>query len=358
MSFSPSFSGGFSGSGSSPASAGSLASGVPSYGKKLLVTGAAGFIGARFVEFAQEAGYSLISVDDLNLFDTRPEHAGLQFGTRVDLTELEGWIRQHQPDLAAVIHLGACSDTMELDWRVHERLNLDYSRMLWNLCTERKVPFVYASSAATYGEGESGYADDETQMSKLQPLNPYGKSKLLFDLWALEQEKAGRTPPSWAGFKFFNVFGFGERHKGRMASIVLHSFDQIWKTGKVKLFESHRPGIAHGHQKRDFIHVDDVVQVLQFAWQKPLPRGVYNLGTGVARTFLDLTRAVFSSLQRQEEIEFIPTPESLRERYQYFTQAEMQKLRAAGYERPFLSLEDGVDRTVKRLQHSAGQKPL
>jgi ADP-L-glycero-D-manno-heptose 6-epimerase len=320
----------------------------------LLVTGAAGFIGARFVESAREAGHAVISVDRPLFFTDRPEHGKVDFGIRVDLEDLESWLHGNPPEEAgpniqAVIHLGACSDTMELDWSVHEKLNLKYSQFLWEYCSKNRIPFYYASSAATYGEGELGYSDREDLIGSLKPLNPYGESKRLFDLWALEAEKRGMSPPAWAGFKFFNVFGFGERHKGRMASVVLHAFDQIKASGKVRLFQSHKEGIPHGHQKRDFIHVDDVVRVLHFAWQKPLQRGVYNLGSGQARTFFDLARAVFQSLQLPEAIEFIPTPENLRERYQYFTEAEMKKLREAGYSRPFLTLEEGVDRTIRRL---------
>jgi ADP-L-glycero-D-manno-heptose 6-epimerase len=230
------------------------------------------------------------------------------------------------------------------------KVNVEYSQKIWEFCTKHSIPLAYASSAATYGAGEQGYADDESRMDRLKPLNPYGESKRLFDVWATEQEKKGNHPPSWSGHKFFNVYGFGERHKRGQASVVLHSYDQILASGGVRLFKSHREGIAHGHQSRDFIHVGDVIDILEFSISHPIRRGIYNVGTGKARTFLDLTRAVFRALGRPEQIEFIDTPEAIRERYQYFTQATTEKLRAAGYTRPFTSLEEGVKKTVAQLE--------
>jgi ADP-L-glycero-D-manno-heptose 6-epimerase len=336
--------------------------------ERYIVTGAAGFIGARVVEAARKRGADVISVDmksganggGIDAFTTRPEHRGLDFGTTLDIDALEPFLAREFPNdkptgITAVIHLGACSDTMELDESVHERLNVAYSKMLWSWCSKHGVPFVYASSAATYGDGASGYDDDESKFGSLEPLNPYGWSKLRFDLWALEREKAGEAPPSWAGFKFFNVYGFGERHKGRMASVILHSSDQIQKTGLVKLFKSHKAGYGDGEQKRDFVFVGDVVDVCMFAASGGIKRGIYNLGTGQARTFADLARATFKALGKAPNIEFIDMPEALRERYQYFTEAKMDRLRAAGYSKPFTSLEDGAARYVERLlAHSSG----
>lgn len=320
--------------------------------ERYIVTGAAGFIGARFVEAARKRGAEVISVDVKtaaeNAFASRPEHRGLDFGLTLDIDELAPWLEREKPeDVTAVIHMGACSDTMELDESVHERLNVAYSKMLWAWCTEHRVPLVYASSAATYGDGAAGYDDDESRISSLEPLNPYGWSKQRFDLWALEQERAGVHPPSWAGFKFFNVYGFGERHKGRMASVILHSTDQIQKSGGVKLFRSHKAGYGDGEQKRDFVYVGDVVDVLLHASGGAVERGIYNLGTGQARTFADLARATFAALGKAPNIEFIDMPEALRERYQYFTEARMNRLRAAGYTKPFTTLEDGVGRYVR-----------
>ena len=315
----------------------------------LLVTGAAGFIGARFVESCNARGTPLVSVDQASHFETRRELAGLRFGRIVDRGELFTWLRRERPEIASVVHLGACSSTTETRIELLNELNVEYSKRLWTWASETRTPMVWASSAATYGDGQQGFEDDESRMAKLEPLNPYGRSKLDFDLWVLEQEREGRTPPSWAGFKFFNVYGFGERHKGAQASVVVHAFDQITRTGRVRLFRSHRPDVADGEQRRDFVFVEDVVDVLQFALAAPITRGIFNLGTGHARSFRDLARAVFAALGRPEDVEWVPTPEALRENYQYFTEARMERLRAEGWDAPATGLEEGVRRTVRRL---------
>lgn len=319
----------------------------------ILVTGAAGFVGARFVEQCNQRGIPVVSVDAPEYFPSeaggRIEHRGVNFGKIVDRAKLMDWLSKDRPTLRAVVHLGACTDTTELDEEYLRKMNFEYSKSLWFWSSMNRVPMVYASSAATYGGGELGYDDDEAVIPNLKPLNPYGESKRLFDLWALAQEKKGAHPPAWSGFKFFNVYGFGERHKEKMASVILHSYDQIKANSRAKLFQSHKAGIAHGEQKRDFVSVDDVVKVLFFALEKPIPRGIYNLGTGKARTFLDLARAVFATLRIEERIDFVPTPEGLRDRYQYFTEAKMDRLRAQGYTEPFASLEDGVRAYLARL---------
>ena len=321
----------------------------------LLVTGAAGFVGARVVEQANRRGLPVVSVDGPDLFADRPEHSGLDFGRVVGTEDLPAWLAADRPALAGIVHLGACTDTTELDVAFLDRVNLRYSQTLWEHCRAHGVTFVYASSAATYGDGSKGYDDDETTMAELEPLNPYGKSKLDFDLWALERERAGAAPAAWSGFKFFNVYGFGERHKGRMASVVLQAYDQIRERGRVRLFQSHHPDYPDGGQKRDFVWVGDVVDVLFYALEKPIRRGVFNLGTGTARTFADLAGATFAALGRPVDIEYVPTPEDLRERYQYFTEARMDRLRAEGWTRPFRSLEEGVQAYVQRLD-SARQR--
>ncbi len=317
----------------------------------LLVTGAAGFIGARFVASCIARGIPFLAADDPQHFRDRKEHREIAFGQVMDREALLPWLEAERPALRGIVHLGACTDTTQLDEVFLERVNVAYSKALWRFATQRRIPLVYASSAATYGDGGEGYDDDEGRIPRLRPLNPYGDSKQRFDRFVLAEETKGAAPPAWSGFKFFNVYGFGERHKGRMASVVLQAFDQIREHGRVRLFRSHRPGIADGHQSRDFVHVGDVVDVLHFALDRPLGRGLYNLGTGRARTFLDLAKATFAALGAEPRIEFVDTPADLRERYQYFTEARMEKLRAAGYGRPFTSLEDGVREYVRLLLH-------
>jgi ADP-L-glycero-D-manno-heptose 6-epimerase len=318
-------------------------------GGPLLVTGAAGLIGARFVESCGERGIPIVSVDRRASFGERPEHRGLDFGTIVDFEALDAWLAATPSALAGVVHLGACTDTTEMDVAFLQRVNLEYSQRLWRWTTECRIPFVYASSAATYGDGAQGYDDDERLLPALVPLNPYGASKQQFDVFALAEERAGRRPPVWTGFKFFNVYGFGERHKGKMASVVLHAFDQIRAGGEVRLFKSYRPDVADGEQRRDFVYVDDVVAVLHFALEAAIPRGIFNLGSGTSRSFLDLAHATCAALGVAPKIRFIDMPEALRARYQYATEARMDRLRAAGYVAPFTTLEDGARGYVERL---------
>jgi len=315
----------------------------------LLVTGAAGFIGARFVESCNARGVPVVSVDRRDAFAARPEHARLDFGEILDIEELETWLAAPRP-LAGIVHMGAISSTTELSEALLARFNVDYSKMVWNAARRLGVPCVYASSAAVYGDGNLGFDDVDALVPRFRPLNPYGESKRRFDLWALEEAAQGRTPPAWAGFRFFNVYGFGERHKSRMASVVLHGYDQVKATGEIRLFESHREGIAHGHQSRDFVDVRDAVDAIWFALKKPIASGIYNVGTGKARTFLDLAKAVFASLGVDERIVYVPTPEAIRARYQYFTEAKMARLRAQGFTKKPVGLEDGVDWYVRRLE--------
>jgi ADP-L-glycero-D-manno-heptose 6-epimerase len=305
----------------------------------ILVTGAGGFVGTRFVESCRDRGAPVISVDTLAHFSTRPEHAATSYGTIVDRDDLFNWLDSTQPALSGIVHLGACTDTTETDDTYFTRVNVQYSQRLWTYATRARVPFVYASSAATYGDGALGYDDDASLIPRLVPLNAYGRSKQTFDTWVLRQSE---TPPVWSGWKFFNVYGYGERHKGHMASVILHAYDQLRAGGPVRLFRSHRTGIADGHQARDFIDVRDVVSVLWFALDHPVRRGIYNLGTGQARTYLDLARAVCHALGIEERIEFIDTPPAIREKYQYFTEARIGRLREAGYDAPFHALESGV----------------
>jgi ADP-L-glycero-D-manno-heptose 6-epimerase len=316
----------------------------------LLVTGAAGFIGARFVESCNARGVPVVCVDRKDAFASRPEHRRLDFGRTLDIEELPDWLRDAGSELGGIVHMGAISSTTELDEAVLKRLNVDYSKNLWSEARRLGIPYVYASSAAVYGDGALGFDDADALVASLKPLNPYGESKRRFDLWALEEAAAGRTPPAWAGFRFFNVYGYGERHKGPQASVVLHGYDQVKATGEIRLFRSHRDGVAHGHQSRDFVDVSDTVEAMWFALKRPIRAGIYNVGTGKARTFLDLAKAVFASLGAEERIVFVDTPVGIRDRYQYFTEAKMDRLRKQGFARKPVALEDGVDWYVRRLE--------
>ncbi len=318
--------------------------------KTVVVTGAGGFVGARCVEALTTRRIPVVSVDRLDAFDTRPEHDGIDFGARVHMDGIGEWLSQNGAGVRAIVHLGACTDTRETNRAYLDVVNVASSKELWRAACDLRVPFIYASSAATYGAGELGYDDDERVLPQLKPLNAYGDSKQEFDVWALGEEAAGRQPHQWAGLKFFNVYGFGERHKGPMSSVVLQAFDQIRSTGRVRLFRSHRDDIADGHQARDFVFIDDVVETLVGLVERPLGRGIFNLGSGKARTFLDLARAVFHALHQPERIDFIDTPAELRQTYQYFTEARMTRLRAAGHAAASTSLESGVQQYVARLQ--------
>jgi ADP-L-glycero-D-manno-heptose 6-epimerase len=311
----------------------------------ILLTGAAGFIGSYLLGYLNKQGYNkIIIVDDFSDEDKWFNFDSKKFINKVEREELFEWLRIADPRIEFVFHLGARTDTTEFDYAVHEKLNLEYSKDIWDYCTAKNIPLVYASSAATYGSGEFGYKDSHDILDKLQPLNPYGISKNEFDKWALLQNI---QPPFWAGLKFFNVYGPNEYHKGRMASVIFHSFNQIKSTGKVKLFKSHRPDFKDGQQLRDFIYVKDVAAVCYWLMENHITSGLYNLGTGKARSFDDLVKATFAGMGKEPVIEYIDMPEDIRNKYQYFTEADMNKLEAAGYTRPFYSLEDGVVDYVK-----------
>jgi ADP-L-glycero-D-manno-heptose 6-epimerase len=221
---------------------------------------------------------------------------------------------------------------------------LNYTKALWKICAKHAIPFVYASSAATYGDGEFGYDDNEALIPQLKPLNPYGQSKQDFDVWALQQEE---RPYFWAGLKFFNIYGPNEYHKGRMASVIWHTFNQINKTGEMKLFRSHNPNFTDGGQMRDFVYVKDLVEVCMFLMHHRKDSGIYNLGSGKARTFLDLASRTFVAMGKEPNISFIDTPADIRDKYQYFTEAKMEKLKNIGYTKVFHTLEEGIDDYVK-----------
>jgi ADP-L-glycero-D-manno-heptose 6-epimerase len=315
--------------------------------KSILLTGAAGFIGSYLLGFLNNKGYgNIIIVDDFSEEDKWFNFDSKQFAVKVERSELFDWLKENNPKIDFVFHLGARTDTTEFDYAVHEKLNVEYSKNIWNYCTEKNIPLVYASSAATYGSGELGYKDDHNIVEQLQPLNPYGISKNEFDKWALKQIS---QLPYWAGLKFFNVYGPNEYHKGRMASMVFHGYNQIKKMGKVKLFKSHKPEFKDGEQLRDFIYVEDVAKVCYWLMQNPVASGLYNLGTGKARSFNDLIKAIFHTFKSEPVIEYVDIPEDIRDKYQYFTEADMIKLRNAGYKEDFHSLESGVNEYVQRF---------
>jgi len=308
-----------------------------------MVTGAAGFIGSCMMGYLNRKGFNnLVIVDDFSEEQKRPNYIDKKISFRIEREQLFVWLEQDHPKIDFVFHLGARTDTTEFDYSIHEHLNVEYSKKVWNYCVKKNIPLVYASSAATYGSGELGYNDDHEIVEKLQPLNPYGVSKNEFDKWALQQRQ---QPPFWAGLKFFNVYGPNEYHKQRMASVVFHAFNQIKQTGKVKLFRSHKEEYKDGEQLRDFIYVTDVINICFWFMEnfQTVAPGLYNVGTGKARTFNDLVNAIFKSLDLESQIEFIDTPADIRNKYQYFTEANISKLRKAGYKEDFCSLEDGVN---------------
>jgi len=311
----------------------------------IVITGAAGFIGSNMIaKLNAEEFIDLILVDDFSDVVKNRNLESKTYSEKIDRELFFDWLNNNHNKVEFIFHIGARTDTTEFDKSIFDKLNLDYSKQIWDSCSQYGIPLIYASSAATYGLGEFGFDDDHTIIDSLKPLNPYGESKNEFDKWVLHQKN---TPPFWTGLKFFNVYGPNEYHKDRMASVIFHAYQQIEKTGKMKLFRSHKPEFNDGEQKRDFIYVKDLIDVLFFFMETQEKSGIYNLGTGKARTFLDLARATFKAMGVKENIEFIDIPEDIREKYQYYTQANMQKLTAAGYIVPFSTLEQGIDDYVK-----------
>lgn len=311
----------------------------------IIVTGAAGFIASCLVSKLNQEGFKdIVLVDDFSKEEKNKNFEGKTYSQKVDRANFIEWLKENEHFVQFIFHIGARTDTTEFDKAIFDKLNLNYTKDIWNICVESGIPLVYASSAATYGLGEYGYEDNHEIVDKLKPLNPYGDSKNDFDKWALKQEK---KPYFWAGLKFFNVYGPNEFHKGRMASVIFHAFKQINETGGMKLFASHNTNYKDGEQLRDFVYVKDVVEVCMFLLEHRKDSGLYNLGSGTARTFLDLVKNTFKALDKTPEIGFIPTPEDIRDKYQYFTEANMSKLKSIGYDKPFHTLEEGVQDYVK-----------
>jgi ADP-L-glycero-D-manno-heptose 6-epimerase len=351
----------------------------------IIITGSAGFIGSHVADhFAQKHGARLLLVDDPAAFRERgyfdagsatlsdwatgreDKPARHKIVDRAYFPQvLEKIGPAHVPGdkqakenvlipegerIEGVIHLGACTDTAERRKDYLDQWNVEYTKTIWRWCARHGVPLVYASSGATYGGGENGFSDSWETALRLQPLNPYGQSKQDFDVWAHEEWKAGRTPPRWYGLKFFNVYGPREAHKGPMASAVLHAYRHIVRNGTCRLFKSHHSNVKDGEQSRDFIHVDDIVSLVDHFYAGQPESGLYNCGTGKARTFLSLMEAIFRALDRPFKVEWIDTPEQYRAAYQYFTEADMKRTLATGYAKPFLALEEGVAAYVRWLE--------
>jgi len=312
----------------------------------IVITGAAGFIGSVLVAELNKAGYNdLILVDDFARPEKENNWKDKTFSQKVERADFFQWLDANNKLVYFIFHIGARTDTTEFDRSIFDELNLHYTQNMWNSCVKYGIPLVYASSGATYGLGELGYSDSHHVVSQLKPLNPYGDSKNDFDKWALAQTE---QPYFWAGLKFFNVYGPNEYHKGRMASVIFHAFNQIKNKGSVKLFRSHNSEYKDGEQLRDFVYVKDVVAVCLFLMETRKHSGLYNLGTGEARTFKDLAVSTFRALDLEPVIDFIDTPADIRDTYQYYTQADMQKLRSIGYDASFTSLEDGIADYVQK----------
>lgn len=316
----------------------------------ILVTGAAGFIGSVIVKQLNDKGIEdLLLCDHFESSDKWKNLRGLKYDSFVQVEDLFNHpIWKKQGKLKAIYHMGACSDTTELDMDFLYKNNTEFTNKLLSLAAAKNIPIVYASSAATYGAGEQGYSDDHKGIPFLKPLNKYGYSKQLSDEWILKQTK---KPKVWFGVKFFNVFGPNEYHKGKMSSVVFQSYNQIKEVGEVKLFKSHRPDFKDGEQLRDFVYVKDVVramiELIEAGKKKPSLSGIYNLGTGEARSFHDLVKATFVAMDLEPKIKFIDMPVELRNQYQYFTQADMSKLKKALPKFKFMKLEDAVSDYVK-----------
>ncbi len=313
----------------------------------IIITGGAGMIGSIMAwHLNNKLGrQDLVIVDRITHENQWQNLVHRHYAEYLDKDQLFEFLEEND-DITAVIHMGAISATTERDFNKLVADNMHYSQDLWSWCTEYEVPFFYASSAATYGGGEQGY--DDASIENLRPLNGYGYSKHFFDQWVLQQvAQKQATPPAWAGFKFFNVYGPNEYHKERMASVAYHTFNQFSETGTMRLFKGTKPGVEDGMQLRDFVYVKDVADVMGFFLEaalknKPVANAIYNIGTGQARSFKDLATSVMTSMGREPNITYIDMPQDLQGKYQYFTQAEMKKLRDAGYKKPFTTLEEGV----------------
>ena len=300
----------------------------------IIVTGSAGFIGSCLVNELNYLGYyNLILVDDFSNQNKNKNLKNTKFHKKIDRNYFIDWLKNNYKDISFLFHLGARTDTSELDIEIFKYLNLNYSKSLYKICVKYNIPFVYASSAATYGMGEFGFDDNHENISSLSPLNPYAIYKNKFDKWILSNIN---KPPTCVGLKFFNVYGPNEYHKSRMASVIFHAYNQIMKSGQMKLFKSHTKNYSDGEQSRDFIYVKDVVKTLIFFYKNQNNIGIYNLGTGQARSFNDLISITFKAMKKECSISYIDIPIDIRDTYQYYTRAKISKLRNVGYKRKIL----------------------
>jgi ADP-L-glycero-D-manno-heptose 6-epimerase len=317
----------------------------------ILVTGGAGFIGSNMTAALAERGVPVAVCDRLRTGNKWRNLSKLELRDVVAPDALVFWLDEHSDQVDAIVHMGAISSTTETDADLIVENNFRLSQLLWRWCAAQEKRFIYASSAATYGAGEFGFDDDASveALAKLRPLNAYGWSKHLFDRWVARELAEGRPRPSqWVGLKFFNVYGPNEYHKGGMQSVIAQKYPLAVAGEPLTLFRSHRPDVPDGGQKRDFVYVADCVEVMLWLLENPKINGLFNLGTGSARSFYDLAQALFAALHRPADITYVDTPPAIRPNYQYFTEASMERLRNAGYSKPFTSLADGVRDYVER----------
>ncbi len=325
--------------------------------KRILVTGGAGFIGSVVAGMlAESSEYSIVVCDQFGSTDKWRNLAKHRIFEIISPAELTPWLESHSAEIGGILHMGASSSTTETNVDFILQNNFTLSRQLWQWATSHQVPFIYASSAATYGDGSAGFVDDISKdyLGKLRPLNPYGWSKWLFDQYiALALERGDPTPPQWVGLRFFNVYGPNEYHKGEQKSVACNIYPHAEQGRPVHLFKSYNPKYPDGGQMRDFIYVKDCAHVIQWLLKNPKVSGVFNVGSGQARSFKDLANAVFTALGKTPAITYFDMPETLKPKYQYFTEAKIDKLRAAGYTTPFTSLEDGIKDYVQQYLSAA-----
>ena len=305
----------------------------------IILTGASGFIGSCMLKKLNDEGYKDIIIVDNFKKNKEKNLLNKKFIKKIDRDSFFITFKKFN-DIEFIIHVGAITNTFENNLDLLRKYNIEYSKKIWNICTKYNIPLIYISSAATYGDGKFGYSDNIEIINSLKPLNPYGDSKNIFDKWVIKQDK---TPPFWYGLKFFNVFGPNEYHKNKMASVIYHSYNQIKNNNKIKLFKSYNSNYKDGEQLRDFIYVKDVIDIMYYIFNNKPVSDIYNVGTGESRTFIDLSKSIFKSLNLNDDIEFIDIPNEIKEKYQYYTKADISKLRNIGYDKELTTLEIAIN---------------